>query len=90
MGLGKTLGSVGSRIGKVRNGKIHNLYLLYITNDYMEEDEIDRTRSTSEKQYSNKNIGLRPTDLSKDGKNRFSILHITRLQASTKLLAGYR
>ena len=33
---------------------------LITANDYMEEDEIDRTRSRSEKQYSNKIWVLRP------------------------------
>ena len=29
---------------------------LYINDDYMEEDQIDRTRSTSEKKYINNNM----------------------------------
>jgi hypothetical protein len=49
MALDKTPDRIGSRSVTLNNDKIHNLYLLYITNDYMEEDEIDRTRSTSEK-----------------------------------------
>jgi len=54
MALDKTSDMVGRRSVKLGNDKIPNLYLLYITNDYMEEDEIDRTRNTSEKQYINK------------------------------------
>jgi len=49
MATDKTPDRVGSRSVPLRNDKMHNLYLLYITNDYMEDDEIDRTRSTSEK-----------------------------------------
>ena len=35
-------------VARVKNNKLIN------TNEYMKEDEIDRTRSTSEKQYINK------------------------------------
>ena len=34
-------------VARVKNNKLIN------TNEYMKEDEIDRTRSTSEKQYIN-------------------------------------
>jgi len=54
MVLDKPTERVGRRSVTLRTDKKHNLYLLYITDDYMEEDEIDRTRSTSEKQYINK------------------------------------
>jgi len=42
MAIDKTPDRVGSRSVTLRNDKMHNLYLLYTTDDYIEEDQIDR------------------------------------------------
>jgi len=49
MAIDKTPDRVGSRSVTLRNDKMHNLYMLDITNGYIEEDEIDRTCRMSEK-----------------------------------------